>query len=637
MSEYYEFTVCLKDPIEKDNFIQQMASDVKILNSSIPARTCEHHDIGIESNRYIKYYLTQEEVSELEKDPRIQSIHQTIPGAKQRLLDFNRKTNPKLFDLLVTDTSIQNNYAGDEFAIIDLPISSGVDIVISDSWINPNHGEFTETSPPNYNIADDAHIAQYADNSGDPISPNSRVFALRNASNTSTYWTSDSLLSDHGNHVAGTAAGKTQGWCRHARIINIDFQKFAKSPGNQDALLEWHNFKKSNNINRSTIVNNSWGYAYPDLPVSYISSIKYRGVTYEYSDFPMFPVFDTDMGYLDKIRKVYNEYLSYFLNKGLCFYEVETTANDCILAPLPIVDAVTDATIENHIDAGMIYVVAAGNDSWAIVNPDSPDWDNTVYFTLDGPFSPGSSQTQYQVKYNQGGSPNRITRTVYNSPIIVGALRSKNYKTHFSCCGSAITVYAPGEDIMSSVKGAEDFFNLINDMAVKDGTSMASPQVAGVVGLVAQKQLLNNSPWPMNNADAQASGVQYLIDSSYSNMYDSAINSGVIVVPGKPEIYDTIFAGNTQSSMGLKDSPNRCLFFDANIIRCGQTLDKPPCLWGECDGSGSGSGSGSSSILSSSDNDNLNASVEKQINDLIEEINQQTNKPETYEKWWWLS
>lgn len=667
MSEYYEFTVCLKNESDKDVFVQQMASDVKILDSKIPARTCNNYND--DSNRYIKYKLTHEEVKELEKDSRIHSIYQRIPGGKRRSLVFDKEHLFRLEKIAIKDNTsqIQNSlsYTGDEFASVSLPSTTGVDIVIVDSWVAPNHVEFTQSTDPDYGDADSSYVVKQTQTNN-----NSRVYAL---ANTTSLWTTNSKASTHGTHVAGTAAGKTQGWCRDARVINLDFLNFATQNRNDTHLLNWHNFKNINNINRPTIVNHSWGYSYSDLPISHLIEISHRGTTYLSSDFPSFPTFNSSELYLDRLRRVYNEYLSFFLDKGLCFYEIDDTIDGCIFAPLPLVDIdnfgnpITDSIIEDHIDAGMIVCCAAGNEGWAIVDPASPDWNNTMYFTI-----PGGGSAQYQLKYNQGGSPNRISRTNNNSVIIVGALRSKNYKAHFSSCGSSITVYAPGEDIVSSVKPSA-----YNDSALYDehetmdklsGTSMASPQACGVLGLVAQKQINNGNPWPMNNSSAQASGVAYLSSSSYDNIYDSNIDtSGVLVVAGKPEIYDILFTGNTQSSMSLKSSPNRCLFFDAEILRCGETLAKPPCLWGECDiGDSSGSGGGSASggdtgsgddtgggdgvflpapAISEPENQNhyINQ-IDKDIQEIMQNINNKTANPDIQEeqpddndnRWWWL-
>ena len=795
MSEYLEFTVCLKDAQDKDNFIQQMASDVQILNSVIPVRSCEVKEEEIPLKRYVKYKLTIEEADALEKDPRISQVYTTLPNAKRELLGFRSKSST--FKGLVEESvSIQStNYTGDEFATISLPSSSGVDIVITDSWVAPNHQEFRESSDVDYGIAVDesAHIYKYPATSGD-----SRVFALTQAASILNDWESASLLSDHGTHVAGTAAGKTQGWCRNARIINIDFLNFGTGAFNDVDLLNWHNFKVSNEINRPTIVNNSWGYSAGGFDVTDIVSIEYRGDTYYPADFPTFPTFTSeDVTIFDKVRKVYQEYLSFFISKCLCFiYAVGAdmlTPATCVLASFSQNHAYTDSVIDDHIDAGMIYITAAGNASWAIVEDTSPDWNNTITVLAWN----GFSYINYPIKYNRGGTPNHRSRNIDNSQIIVGATRHKNYKADFSSCGTAITVYAPGEDIVSSVKdidqdttgdGVNDDTTCSDqgnaclfkeygdqDYVALNGTSMASPQVCGVLGLVAQKQITdrvnlvtetishsvtvdtaaspssrykidgshtnaikfydgntyylamsesdmsahplrlstipdgrvdgtvdssydyttgvtvtttglqfvvpvgapnlyhycqdhsymgygadNSTPnpitvsthptvgWPMNNANAQASGVAYLTSSSYSNLYDSNVaESGVVQnVGGAVETAELVFPGNTEISMSLRSSPNRYLFFDADVTRCGESLDKPPCLWGEsgCDddtsdsGAGSGSDSGSDSGVEGQGIAEYPTDLYKDdIEDIINKINEKTINSRSLknDKWWW--
>ncbi len=788
MSEYLEFTVCLKDEQDKDNFMQQMASDVQILNSVIPVRSCEVKEEEIPLKRYVKYKLTIEEADALEKDPRISQVYTTLPNAKRELLGFRSKSS-SFKGLVEESVSIQStNYTGDEFATISLPSSSGVDIVITDSWVAPNHQEFRESSNVDYGIAVDEsdHVAKYVDTSGD-----SRVFVLTQAASILTDWQESSRLSDHGTHVAGTAAGKTQGWCRNARIISMDFLNFGTGAFNDVDLLNWHNFKVANEINRPTIVNNSWGYSAGGFDITDIVSIQYRGDTYFPADFPTFPTFTSeDVTIYDKARKVYQEYLSFFISKGLCFrYAVGAdmlTSSKCVLASFPQNHAHTDSVIDDHIDAGMIYITAAGNDSWAIVEDTSPDWNNTITVLAWN----GASYINYPIKYNRGGTPNHRSRNIDNSSIIVVAKRNKNFKGDFSSCGTAITVYAPGENIVSSVKDIDlddittcsDQGNAClfkeygdQDYAKMGGTSMASPQVCGVLGLVAQKQITdrvnlvaetishsvtvdavtslgnrykidgshtnaikvyegntyylamstsamcdhplrlstipdgrvdgtvnssydyttgvtvtttglqfvvpvgapnlyhycqdhsymgygadNSTPnpitvsthptvgWPMNNANAQASGVTYLTSSSYSNLYDSNVaESGVVQnVGGSPESAEFVFPGNTEISMSLRGSPNRYLFFDTDVTRCGEALDKPPCLWGEsgCDdgtsdsGSDSGADSGSGSGAESQGFAEYSTDLYKDdIEDIINKINEKTINSRSLknDKWWW--
>lgn len=100
-----------------------------------------------------------------------------------------------------------------------------------------------------------------------------------------------------------------------------------------------------------------------------------------------------------------------------------------------------DAAVRNSIRAGVIYVVAAGNE-----NVDA------------GTYSPA-------------GVPEAIT---------VGATDKNDFRAEFSNWGSAVDLFAPGVSIPSAWIGN----NLM--IATASGTSMASPHVAGVVALYLQ-------------------------------------------------------------------------------------------------------------------------------------------------------
>jgi len=89
---------------------------------------------------------------------------------------------------------------------------------------------------------------------------------------------------------------------------------------------------------------------------------------------------------------------------------------------------------------GSLVVVAAGN--------------NGIYIDYGGDFPAG-----------------------YNNVLCVGATSTSNTVASFSNRGTKVTVYCPGQRIYSTMPN--------NSYANEDGTSMASPIVAGVAGLVA--------------------------------------------------------------------------------------------------------------------------------------------------------
>lgn len=97
-----------------------------------------------------------------------------------------------------------------------------------------------------------------------------------------------------------------------------------------------------------------------------------------------------------------------------------------------------DDAITASIEAGVTYVVAAGNDSTNACN----------------------------------GSPARVPRA-----ITVGSTTSSDARSDFSNYGTCVSVFAPGSDITSTWYTSNTATNKIS------GTSMASPHVAGVAAL----------------------------------------------------------------------------------------------------------------------------------------------------------
>lgn len=144
-----------------------------------------------------------------------------------------------------------------------------------------------------------------------------------------------------------------------------------------------------------------------------------------------------------------------------------------------------DADIEDLYAEGIIMVGAAGNGRWKHCLPGDPDWNNT--FEMANRY-PGSVIQPYY--YMRGTSPTANDTTSHPDgvrelpAICVGSVDSTqiDQKVLYSDCGTGVDLYAPGTHIISSLpSGVSDARNSGFYLGKYSGTSMASPQVCGVI------------------------------------------------------------------------------------------------------------------------------------------------------------
>lgn len=152
---------------------------------------------------------------------------------------------------------------------------------------------------------------------------------------------------------------------------------------------------------------------------------------------------------------------------------------------IPLRVAALDADIEDAIDAGVITIGAAGNGRWKHDIPGGPDWDNT--FEMNG-------QTYYYMRGTSPTANDDLVNGDYDIPNIcvgatdVGLTSGLDRKVSFSDCGPGVDIYAPGTSIMSAHNSgsALDPRNGSYRISKISGTSMASPQVAGLVACMME-------------------------------------------------------------------------------------------------------------------------------------------------------
>lgn len=287
----------------------------------------------------------------------------------------------------------------------------------------------------------------------------------------------------HGTHCAGTAAGCTYGWAPKANIYALKIFDTDKFGVNTAFILirNWHINKGNDN---PTIV--SMSFAYLSWYLS-ITGGEYRGTPWTGT------TINNTYGMIDE---------SFDSNVGAYIH--------------PVRNASVDAEVEDCLDAGIIMVAGAGNDYHKFDAPGGADYDN--FFT-----SPAyADSTRY---YHRGPTPAAVPGVI---AVGAGTFGPPNFGltewdtlqvTNFSNVGPGVDLIAPGNLITSALPDNSTIYNSIvnNDRAGSywrdpnfkigsiSGTSMACPQVTGVIAMLAEarrkwtqdqwRDYLNQSSW----------------------------------------------------------------------------------------------------------------------------------------------
>ena len=298
--------------------------------------------------------------------------------------------------------------------------------------------------------------------------------AVNLASNYQNYFNNNLNPQYHGTHVAGTIAGKHYGWAPEANIYSMQVLGNQANLGTAvptllifDYLRAFHRYKEINSetgYRNPTITNHSWGYRLDyrslfdgGLQIDNVGSVVYRGTVYSSnnqnpSGWDMQGL-EQDFG-IGQWKRRYNFHY-----------------------------AAINADVEDAIEDGVVIIGAAGNYDYYMAdsNPTSPsyvDWNNTVFVNNNS----GFTDTIY---FQRGSSP-------CNTPgvISVGAqdINADFRRASFSNFGPRVDVWAPGVEIVSCFNntGTQDSkYGGYNYYEAIQGTSMASPQVAGVAACLA--------------------------------------------------------------------------------------------------------------------------------------------------------
>ena len=442
--------VTLHKGVDVDAFIEDMVSGTNH-NEFMPGRRVELYNEKLDSLRNVDFVMTREESETLKGDPRVVDVRY---GTKQ---DNNIFFRPNALDPLRTyDKSITNNSNFHNWAFPACTSSTypydgttslsfqhayslsgkGVDIVIQDSGIDPNHPEWLNLN---------GSASRFKAVNWPAVSGLTGVYTQG-----SEHYTDQE---GHGTHCAGNVAGRLYGWAKEADIYAIkifDNDSFGVS-ASFNLIRAWHQLKTNGN---PTVVNMSWGYF---TNYANINGGTYRGSSWTGTSMV------TAYG---MVQTLYNR----------------TGVSPNFVYTHPVRVSSVDADIEDCINAGVILVGSAGNDAHKIDVLSGTDYDNSYNNTVSG--------TTY---YHRGSTPSSAPGV-----IAVGSVKSANPegKSFFSSSGPRIDVFAPGENIVSAAAVGSEFDNgavtypenSSFKIVKSNGTSMASPQVAGVIACMMQSR-----------------------------------------------------------------------------------------------------------------------------------------------------
>jgi subtilisin family serine protease len=453
-----EYIVTLNKNVDYAAFNQEMIANTGA--GDIPSRSVTVANARPGSQRNTHYMLTDDEASALATDTRVLAVELrpdlrndiTIERRAVQTGDFSKTLEDRGFFInwgLRRMNEATNPYSNDAVGggynyTLD---GTGVDIVIQDSGLQIDHPEFQDSNGVSRVVELDWYAAS----------------GLPGTMPTAHYTDYDG----HGTHVAGIATGKTYGWAKGATVYSV---KVAGLEGPTDpntgipvadcfdVITAWHNAKPidpATGVKRPTIVNMSWGYsALYTAP----TAISYRGVTHTGTE-------------IDEFSEAAAYGLIVISSSTPSYYSCQTRI------------ASVDVDVQEMIDAGIHVCIAAGNSYHKIDVVGGADYDNSLTNSFSG--------VKY---YNRGSSPFSEEANIVgniDSDINADTLEQKALSSE---SGPGVSIYAPGTNIMSCTSTVNKFAPDIGPYPPNDnfsitnisGTSMASPQVAGMLALTAQ-------------------------------------------------------------------------------------------------------------------------------------------------------
>jgi uncharacterized repeat protein (TIGR02543 family) len=590
MSDTKTYIVALNKDVDYDTFWSEI-ENASPEDGFVPSRRV---DIVNNRSAYIRlceYALSDEEATTLRKDPRVLAVERPVKDLPFVKIVDNAVTQDNNFSItglsdqpnvnwgLIRHSMTTNAYKTDRSTEEKYKYNltgAGVDIVISDKGVMPNHPEWWEVGA----VAEGLNT------------PTSRFQTIKWSDHYPGYTDNQYPFDDdngHGTFVAGVAAGKTYGWAKKAHIYSLSYGDHSGTAADPldsfEALINWHKAKTNN---RPTVMNLSWDFRLdfnywqqkynflgPDWR-NYITNGAWRGQAFPGWSHSKHP----GQGSLEQ----------YYLDRGL-IGESDLVPGQGPKYGLAYTSEAYNAALGEVIDAGIIVVQAAGNTRFVMERYTGSvmdnysaghDWNNYFQMKVYG----GSYETQIpipesdqpytlgtRIYYNRGASP------IDPRSIVVGALGQDGTDGpkydgqgkpvpkgdriwRGSNKGPRIDVWAAGADIVSATSNNSDSYTKKPYMhgvntAFQDvwyGTSFAAPQVAGMIALRLEQQPLPDIKAKTNTETMRA----WVVDNSIKGIiFDNSKKS-----QNSPNGDSTPGSINYFEGLALLGAPNRIAYIN---------------------------------------------------------------------------